>query len=48
MLASALALPAGVIAQPAASTGLPPLIDRELFFGDPEISARSSRPTGAG
>lgn len=46
VLASALALPAGVIAQPAASTGLPPLIDRELFFGDPEISGAQLSPDG--
>ena len=33
-----------VLAQP--STGLPPLIDRELFFGDPEISGAQISPDG--
>jgi dipeptidyl aminopeptidase/acylaminoacyl peptidase len=33
-----------VLAQPA--SGLPPLIDRELFFGDPEISAAQISPDG--
>ena len=33
-----------VLAQPA--TGLPPLIDRELFFGDPEISGAQISPDG--
>ncbi len=46
VLASALALPAGVIAQPAAPVGLSPLIDRELFFGDPEISGAQLSPDG--
>jgi hypothetical protein len=31
-------------AQPA--NGLPPLIDRELFFGDPEISGAQISPDG--
>ena len=32
---------------PASSTfGLPPLIDRELFFGDPEISGAQLSPDG--
>jgi dipeptidyl aminopeptidase/acylaminoacyl peptidase len=38
------ALPA--LAQPAPATGLPPLIDRELFFGDPEISGAQISPDG--
>jgi dipeptidyl aminopeptidase/acylaminoacyl peptidase len=33
-----------VLAQPA--NGLPPLIDRELFFGDPEISGAQISPDG--
>ena len=33
-----------VLAQPA--SGLPPLIDRELFFGDPEISSAQISPDG--
>ena len=33
-----------VLAQPA--TGLPPLIDRELFFGDPEIAGAQISPDG--
>ena len=33
-----------VLAQPA--SGLPPLIDRELFFGDPEISGAQISPDG--
>src|SRR5918992_3687119 len=33
-----------VLAQPAG--GLPPLIDRELFFGDPEISGAQISPDG--
>jgi hypothetical protein len=27
--------------------GMPPIIDRELFFGDPEIVARKSHPTAS-
>jgi len=33
-----------VLAQPA--SGLPPIIDRELFFGDPEISGAQISPDG--
>src|ERR1051325_2838252 len=33
-----------VSAQPA--SGLPPIIDRELFFGDPEISGAQISPDG--
>lgn len=46
LLAGVLAVPAGVQAQPAPSAGLPPLIDRELFFGDPEISGAQLSPDG--
>src|SRR5690606_6996902 len=39
------------IAGPAAAqngdTGLPPLIDRELFFGDPELAGATISPDGA-
>src|SRR6266446_6303441 len=30
----------------SAQTGQPPIIDRELFFGDPEISAAQISPDG--
>lgn len=30
----------------AAQTGLPPLIDREIFFGNPEIATLSISPNG--
>ena len=36
-------LPLGATAQPK---GLPPVIDRELFFGDPEISGAQISPDG--
>ncbi len=37
----------GIFAAAAAQqTGLPPLIDRELFFGDPEIAAAQISPDG--
>src|SRR5882724_3361927 len=36
-------LPVGATAQPS---GQPPIIDRELFFGDPEISAAQISPDG--
>ena len=54
-LAGLLALPASnVLAQanpapapkPAAEAGLPPLLDRELFFGNPEIAAAQISPDG--
>src|SRR5215470_9430009 len=43
---SALSIPA--LAQQAAkkSTGRPPLLDRELFFGNPEISGAQISPDG--
>src|SRR6185295_19967093 len=31
---------------PAAGAGLPPLLDRELFFGNPEIAAAQLSPDG--
>src|SRR5579859_3884105 len=39
---------ATVVAQPAAKTqsGLPPIIDRELLFGNPEIAAPELSPNG--
>ena len=33
-------------AQPAAKPGLPPLLDRELFFGNPEITGAQLSPDG--
>jgi dipeptidyl aminopeptidase/acylaminoacyl peptidase len=42
-LAAISALPSIVSAQPK---GLPPLIDRELFFGDPEIAGAQISPDG--
>jgi dipeptidyl aminopeptidase/acylaminoacyl peptidase len=38
--------PIASFAQPAAKTSQPPLIDRELFFGDPEISGAQISPDG--
>ncbi len=40
--------PASASAQPArgAAAGLPPIIDRELFFGDPEIAGAQISPDG--
>ncbi len=38
---------ARMAAAPAAREGLPPLIDRELIFGDPEISSAQLSPDGA-
>src|SRR5580700_1314816 len=32
--------------KPAATPGLPPLIDRELLFGNPEIAAAQLSPDG--
>jgi dipeptidyl aminopeptidase/acylaminoacyl peptidase len=52
LLLSALAVPATAGAQaapassPAPQTGQPPLIDRELFFGNPEISSATLSPDG--
>ena len=34
-------------AKPAAAPALPPVIDREIFFGDPEISGAQLSPDGA-
>ncbi|MGI9166158.1 MAG: TolB family protein, partial [Pyrinomonadaceae bacterium] len=42
-LAALVAIPEAISAQ---RTGLPPLIDRELFFGDPEISGAQISPDG--
>ena len=42
-----LALAAGLaMGAAAAETGLPPLLDRELFFGNPEIAAAQLSPDG--
>jgi dipeptidyl aminopeptidase/acylaminoacyl peptidase len=53
VLAGALVLPVAVLAAPAApapspagSPGLPPLLDRELFFGNPEIAGAQLSPDG--
>src|SRR5262249_43242515 len=47
-LLAAMALSSLASAQQAAkkSTGQPPLLDRELFFGDPEISGARISPDG--
>jgi dipeptidyl aminopeptidase/acylaminoacyl peptidase len=46
-LAAALDTPtAKTPARPAAAPGLPPLLDRELFFGNPEIGAAQLSPDG--
>jgi hypothetical protein len=34
------------VAKPAAEAGLPPLLDRELFFGNPEIAGAQLSPDG--
>jgi len=39
-----IAFPSGVLAQ---ETSLPPLIDREIFFGDPDISGAQLSPDGS-
>jgi len=41
-----LCLPCASFAQPKPSQGLPPLIDRELLFGDPEITGSQLSPDG--
>lgn len=48
VLALALALPmaAAVLKAPAAQTQLPPLIDRDKFFGNPEIAGAQLSPDG--
>ena len=50
VLAAALALPAVLLAAPPAPSpagaGLPPLLDRELFFGNPEIAGAQLSPDG--
>ncbi|WP_210516591.1 alpha/beta hydrolase family protein [Hymenobacter terricola] len=42
----ALATPQTSVAQAAKTGGLPPLIDRELLFGDPEVSGAQLSPDG--
>ncbi len=42
----ALALAGGALAAQSPQSGLPPLIDRELFFGNPEISSGTLSPDG--
>jgi dipeptidyl aminopeptidase/acylaminoacyl peptidase len=44
LLAGTLAVPA--LGAPAAASGLPPLLDRELFFGNPEIAVAQLSPDG--
>jgi len=44
--ASCLAAASIVSAQPAPAQGLPPLVDRELYFGDPEIAGAQLSPDG--
>ena len=43
---TALVLAAGPAAAQTPSTGLPPLIDREIFFGDPEYAGAQISPDG--
>src|SRR5262245_36742833 len=45
-LAAVLALPALPALAQAAKAGAPPLIDRELFFGNPEIAGAQLSPDG--
>ena len=47
-LAAGLCLAAAsiVTAQPAQAAGQPPIVDRELYFGDPEISGAQLSPDG--
>ena len=47
-LAAGLCLAAAsiVTAQPAPAAGQPPIVDRELYFGDPEISGAQLSPDG--
>src|SRR5512139_1955359 len=44
--AGALAAASIVNAQPAPAAGQPPIVDRELYFGDPEISRAQLSPDG--
>ena len=46
VLPFAMLIPAHSAQKPPASQGMPPLIDRELLFGDPEISAAQISPDG--
>ena len=46
VLPFALLMPLHAAQKPPASQGMPPLIDRELLFGDPEISAAQISPDG--
>ena len=49
LLVASVALPAAAFAAPAEeakAAGLPPLIDRESFFGDPEIAGAQLSPDG--
>ncbi len=46
VLLAAAAVACSVAAQPAKTSGLPPLIDRELLFGNPEITAAQLSPDG--
>jgi hypothetical protein len=43
---SLVASSAGAQSQNASATGLPPLIDREIIFGNPEIAAAQISPNG--
>src|SRR5215475_2869594 len=45
-LAAFLLLPAFAQKKPTAAQGLPPLIDRELLFGNPEIAGAQLSPDG--
>jgi dipeptidyl aminopeptidase/acylaminoacyl peptidase len=44
--ASCLAAASLVSAQPAPAAGQPPIVDRELYFGDPEIAGAQLSPDG--
>jgi len=46
LVAGALAIPAPAAAQSTPGTTVPPLLDRELFFGNPEIAAAQLSPDG--
>jgi hypothetical protein len=43
-LAAAFGRPAAAQAPAAKAAGIPPIIDRELFFGDPEIAGAQISP----
>ena len=46
LLVCGILFPCVGLAQNKPATGLPPLIDRDLFFGDPEIAGADLSPDG--